>query len=95
MNAYYSGIAQAFMEEYELDMEQIKDQKLMSELIDEGLAEALWVEATTPQKARLNACSAKGAAAWIAAIPTYANKIPAQEFLVIMRMWLGVKLHNP
>ncbi|MCP5017381.1 MAG: hypothetical protein GY938_19240, partial [Ketobacter sp.] len=95
LNAYYNGIAQAFIEEYELDMEQIKNQKLMSGTIDARLAEALWEAATTLQRARLNACSAKGAAAWIAAIPTYANKIPPQEFLVIMRMWLGVKLHNP
>ncbi|MCP5014913.1 MAG: hypothetical protein GY938_06460 [Ketobacter sp.] len=95
LNSYYSSTAQAFIDEYDLDSEKLKNQKLTSETIDARIAADSFDKATTIQKARLNACSAKGAAAWIASIPTYSNKIPALEFLTIVRMWIGVKLYNP
>eukprot|EP01084_Bolivina_argentea_P044258 81460_1 len=79
-------------DEFNINRSLIKEQKSVSALIDDRDGEKLFEKADIYNRARLSACSAPGAAAWISSIPSYKFKIPPAEFLIIIRMWLGIKL---
>ncbi len=78
----------------ELDVSRslLSEQKSISAYIDDIDGHKLFEKLDRQGRARLNACSAPGAASWISSIPTYKYKIPPSEFLVIIRMWLGIKI---
>eukprot|EP01084_Bolivina_argentea_P138620 244001_1 len=62
-------------DELEVNRSLLSEQKSLSAYIDDIDGQKLFDQLDTIGKARLNACSAPGAASWISSIPTYKYKI--------------------
>eukprot|EP01083_Nonionella_stella_P095429 267923_1 len=88
----YFEVSEALGEEYGLDESELKNQRLISQKIDDKLYDNLYGAASEFDKARLNACRGYGAACWISAIPSYSSIIGPDEFRIIVRVWLGMKI---
>jgi hypothetical protein len=81
-----------FITQNNIDAVDLNNQKAISQFIDQKNIDNYITQLSIKDKARLTICMAYGANAWINLIPIKSNLIPSNQFLIIMRMWLGIPM---
>jgi hypothetical protein len=89
----YISTGQALQAEYNIPEEiDMFDQRYLSTLIDNSKFQNWYQTLDIYTRTRLNACRATGASSWIGSIPIYSSHFNNNEWMITMRLWLGLKL---
>jgi len=71
------------------------DNKLMLNLVAESEYNKLFELLDNKNKVRLISCGAYGATSWLTTLPPHYNSLNNYQFVIVMKMWLGINLIDP